>query len=278
MPEPRYSILFCYDRKVIPEYWSLRWYSGSIYVAWYIRHGSVRLDSGGYQLQAGEGDWVFMEPLTTKSHAFTADPNIISIHYRVDWNGLPFFPPLRVPWIYRGLHSDELREAAEELCRVEAEQALLDVALRPSDYALRSALFSRWLYRWHLIREAEAGTQPAPMDRRVAAIIAELGRSVDARPVDYAQLSRAAGLSRAQLNRIFKQSTGLTPKQWKEAACLKIAEDLLSHGELSVKEISARLGFSDSSHFTKWFRGKMNQTPSHWRLMQSSLSLAGRPG
>ena len=43
------------------------------------------------------------------------------------------------------------------------------------------------------------------------------------------------------------------------------AKRLLSHTTLSVRQISLELGFSDNSHFGKYFKNSTGQTPETFR-------------
>ncbi|WOO40088.1 AraC family transcriptional regulator [Rubellicoccus peritrichatus] len=264
---PFYELGVIYDDRVIPEFLNQNAYTGVSYVSWYMRRGEVEVTSAGKRLRARKGDWVFKDPLTVKSHRFSCDAQIVSIRFRMDWQGLHFLPPLREPCIYSGAQKEQLLDAAEALCQV-SKQDFANATMMLSDHAQLSARLADWLHYWHLAREESYADTAYPMNRRIYEIISVLGEDIGISPVDYSKLSRVVGLSRAQINRIFKQSTDLTPKQWKEASCLKSAEQLLRSDLLSIKEIAAQLGFSDGSHFTKWFRGKMNQTPSQWLRMQ----------
>jgi AraC-like DNA-binding protein len=96
-------------------------------------------------------------------------------------------------------------------------------------------------------------------------MMSRIGQDPGIGTVDYEQLREAVGLSKAQINRIFKAATGLTPRQWSEVHSIKAAEDWLRSGQLSIKEIAAQLNFFDASHFIKWFRRHAGCTPKTWR-------------
>jgi AraC-like DNA-binding protein len=208
-----------------------------------------------------------------KSHHFLGQTHIISLRFSVLWNGLHFFPPLQRPWKIPGESCPQLRQAAETFCAAITAQPSPASPVPPSTYARQNALFYNWLWHWHQLREEQQTPDAnAPPDARIAPIVEELIRTPGISPVNYARLHQVCGLSRAQINRVFKQFTGQTPKAWKNAECLRIAEALLQIGELSVKEIAARLQFSDASHFSKWFRAHMNQTPTEWTQTQKQTA------
>tara|TARA_R100000027_G_scaffold2734_8_gene2683 strand:+ start:953 stop:1780 length:828 start_codon:yes stop_codon:yes gene_type:complete len=268
MKEPEYDIGYCYEGAVSPAFYRQTQYSGVSYVSWYIREGEVSVMTDGHKLQAKAGDWVFIDPLTMKTHAFTENARIISLRFSINWSGLHYFPPLNAPWLYNGPESAHMVRPAAELCRLIRQAALQRTPLTPTQYAERGIYFSQWVHRWHRIREERSWPLQLPTDMRVSELILCLMKSISIAPVNYDALTATVGLSKAQINRIFKDSTGQTPKQWKEAACLKSSENLLNQNKLSIKEIAAELGFTDPSHFSKWFRKHMKHSPLKWRSMQ----------
>lgn len=267
----RYEIGPTYNGKVPEEYRLQKNHTGIAYLSWYLRKGSAELTTAETTQQLRTGDWVFMDPFTTRSHHFSRDAELISIRFRLNWRGLHFIPPrlgLRID------HSNEdapLFRSAEALCAFEATHKTPTHEASPATLCRRSQYFSDWLYHWHLNREAREVHTAAPMDPRISEIMAIIGQRPSVHPIDYAQLRTAVGLSKAQINRIFKNATGLTPRKWCEALALRAAEDWLQANLLSVKEIAARLDFFDASHFIKWFRAHTNDTPTAWRTRKTPL-------
>ncbi|WPJ98218.1 helix-turn-helix domain-containing protein [Coraliomargarita algicola] len=266
-----YEIGPTYDGKVPEEYRLQKNHTGIAYLSWYIRKGSVELTTADSTRHLHKGDWAFMDPFTTRSHHFSRDAELISIRFRLNWRGLHFIPPRL------GLRTDHPKEdtallkSAEALCAFEAIHRTKTHPSSPATLCRRSQYFSEWLYQWHKNREAMGVQATAPIDPRVSEIMAIIGQRPSIQPIDYAQLQTTIGLSKAQINRIFKSATGLTPRKWCEAQLLRAAEDWLLANQLSVKEIAARLDFFDASHFIKWFRAHTNVTPTVWRTRKTPL-------
>lgn len=65
--------------------------------------------------------------------------------------------------------------------------------------------------------------------------------------------------------RMFKQSMGLAPHQYVIKLRLKQAQVLLTTTELTILEISFRVGFKSQSHFTRLFRKLTGITPRAYR-------------
>jgi AraC-like DNA-binding protein len=259
-----YEIGLTYSGEVPSDFRKQQNHTGLSYLSWYLRKGSGEVKTATETLRIQPGDWVFMDPLTTRSHSFSGDVELVSIRFRLHWRGLNFIPPRLAPRIYRSSNNSELLRSAEALSAFEAEIGL-GMPMPPSQQCLRSLCFSDWLYRWHLTREEMGGVTPVPMDPRVTEIMSRIGQTPGVGLVDYEQLRQVVGLSKAQINRIFKAATGLTPVQWSEVHIMKAAEDSLYSEQLSIKEIAAKLNFHDASHFIKWFRKHAGCTPKTWR-------------
>lgn len=91
------------------------------------------------------------------------------------------------------------------------------------------------------------------------------GREHLAAPIGVEDLARVAGLSRYHFTRLFKAHTGLAPMAWLLDQRIREATRLLRTTALSLKEISARCGFSDPGYFGRLFSHRTGQTPGEYR-------------
>ena len=85
-------------------------------------------------------------------------------------------------------------------------------------------------------------------------------------PLDGATLARASGLSKRQLERLFRRYLGRTPMQYYIELRLQRAHMLLHSSALSVMEVSVACGFTSASHFAKRYRDIFGQTPRSTRF------------
>ena len=85
------------------------------------------------------------------------------------------------------------------------------------------------------------------------------------RPVDHAALERVSGLSPSRLQALFREVTGYPPLDYLRRLRVEEARRLLADSRLSVKEVAARTGFRDTSHFSKVFRRVDGLSPAHYR-------------
>jgi AraC family transcriptional regulator len=81
-------------------------------------------------------------------------------------------------------------------------------------------------------------------------------------------LAGLAGVSVRHFERAFKQAVGEPPHAYVLGKRLLVAQELLlNHPGLSVSEISARVGFSSSSHFASVFRRRIGVSPTEFRRL-----------
>ncbi|MEJ7710671.1 MAG: helix-turn-helix transcriptional regulator [Pyrinomonadaceae bacterium] len=79
------------------------------------------------------------------------------------------------------------------------------------------------------------------------------------------EIAAAAYLSPFHFARLFKKLTGATPHAYLAALRTNRARTLLAETDLSITEISARVGYASPSHFTKAFRQTAGLTPRDFR-------------
>ena len=75
------------------------------------------------------------------------------------------------------------------------------------------------------------------------------------------KLAAIAQISPYHFIRLFRDSTGKTPRQYILRQRIEKAQYLLQHEELSIAEIAAIVGFCDQSHFTRYFKRITGITP-----------------
>jgi AraC family transcriptional regulator len=83
-------------------------------------------------------------------------------------------------------------------------------------------------------------------------------------PISIGELAALVGLSRSHFSRLFLKSFGLPPHRWLLNSRVERAKQMLGDAA-SLAEISASCGFTDQSHFTRWFARVERMTPGHWR-------------
>ena len=75
----------------------------------------------------------------------------------------------------------------------------------------------------------------------------------------------ALGVSPNHLNRAVKAETGRNASVWIDNARISLARELLLDRSMSMSEIAERLGFSEASYFSRFFRKVTGVSPSEFR-------------
>lgn len=78
-------------------------------------------------------------------------------------------------------------------------------------------------------------------------------------------IASSIGMSQYHFCRVFKQAMGLTPWQYVVRQRIEAAKRLLAIPQLSIAEISQRLGFSTQGQFTNFFRKHVGVSPKQYR-------------
>ncbi len=79
------------------------------------------------------------------------------------------------------------------------------------------------------------------------------------------QLAAMMGMGRTKFFKKMKDMTGMSPNKYLQSERMRIAADLLADGELTVSEVSYRVGIQDASYFNKCFRQKYGVAPSKYK-------------
>jgi AraC-like DNA-binding protein len=79
------------------------------------------------------------------------------------------------------------------------------------------------------------------------------------------KLARFVNISPSRLHQLFKDETGTPPFRYLHLLRMERARELLETSYLSVKEVMARVGVSDESHFVRAFKKSYGLTPARYR-------------
>ena len=101
-------------------------------------------------------------------------------------------------------------------------------------------------------------------DDKMESVIDQL-RAEDVNTPNIKRLATANGMSHRQLNRRFKEATGLTPQQFMMRSRIERACEELRKTDRPLSDIAYELGFCDQSAFTAHFRKRMTLTPKKYR-------------
>lgn len=89
------------------------------------------------------------------------------------------------------------------------------------------------------------------------------------------ELADVVKLSVTHLGYLFRTETGMSPGQYLMMLRMEKAKELLEDQSLRVKEVMAKVGFSDKSDFTRSFKKAYGVSPSRYRAANSDSDSAG---
>jgi AraC-like DNA-binding protein len=101
------------------------------------------------------------------------------------------------------------------------------------------------------------------MDTRIETALATIERHLDA--VSIAKLAASVNLSASRFAHLFQREVGTSPARYVRALRMLRARALLEQTFLSVKQVMARVGCNDQSHFSRDFRRVHGVTPRSCR-------------
>lgn len=84
-------------------------------------------------------------------------------------------------------------------------------------------------------------------------------------PLDMADIANRVGLSRRQLERLFKKYVGVSPAQHFIQLRIARAHALLNETDMSVAQIAAATGFASATQFSMRFKARFGQSPTAFR-------------
>lgn len=81
------------------------------------------------------------------------------------------------------------------------------------------------------------------------------------------EIADMCNVSEVYFRKLFKKYSGMLPSQYRTEAKIYKAKDYLAKEELSVADISDRLGFTEVSYFIKVFKNSVGMTPTKYRTL-----------
>jgi AraC family carnitine catabolism transcriptional activator len=94
-------------------------------------------------------------------------------------------------------------------------------------------------------------------------------------PLTSADLSRAAGISLRQLERLFRRYLKCTPRRYYLDLRLQRARALLQYTDMPVSEVAVACGFGSPAHFSRSYAEWAGRAPSAERQGGTSVATAG---
>ncbi len=98
--------------------------------------------------------------------------------------------------------------------------------------------------------------------------VAQLMEENIERPLSLESIAKLSGLSRRQIERLFKRELNCVPKRYYLEMRLRRGRELLLQTAMSITEITAACGFQSPPHFSKCYRSEFGYPPSAERKIE----------
>jgi AraC family transcriptional regulator len=125
------------------------------------------------------------------------------------------------------------------------------------------------IYRYSSLSKAPPRSTGGLPSRRLKLVLEYIEDTLG-QPIKLRELAALAGISVRHFERAFRQSTGSSPHAYvMDRRLHKARELLINQPELPIEQITLRLGFSSSGHFSSAFRRRTGFTPTSFRKTRS---------
>lgn len=244
-------------------------------VTWLVEQGQIRIDDGTQNATGRPGEWL-VSPRGRFRQEITQDTRLISINVACRWPGGR--DPMIGNWaeIISSKACPRLCAAARNLVNA-AETILPD---NSAAMEFRRIEFASWWPLQSLAMQWTGELFPllmsrgwlpthATRDERTLRIYRLLQNPPLTEEALRLAIKEETNLSLPSASLMFRKEYGLTLADFWNRRRLDHIKGLITLGTLSLKELSAALGFSKQSHFTRWFKNRTGTCPRDFQRTAS---------
>lgn len=248
--------------------------ANGFYSLWFVEKGSVRIQSKFGSVHLGELDWILVPPLLLKRQDFSENARLLSLGFEASWtNQIPWMQ-FEQPILGRISTGNTLviqaRKIVATLTRGDSpgHQPLAERKVDAAGLARIQGCLFQLLADLTPIALRHGAVIPSShaKDSRVDQIVTDLQSRPSIHTLPYARWKKEVGLSRVQIDRLFRSEFGQTPRSQRDHFLLAAIKRHLLTRRASTKETAVLFGFSDSSHLCRWFRQHASTSPEQFRL------------
>ncbi len=261
------QLLWCYRGPVHPKGRDVETRSRNLF-GWLLLRGSCVTTSATGTTRAEAGEWM-LPPFGPRHQKFSAGARIITVAFRAEWSGGQslydhgggiVLPKREHPAMEQT--ATELVEFIEREFPAAGNELFLEAGTIAQHWELQLR-FAGWLRAYALALESIGvkPIRPLAADPRLANAMQVIERHALNLPFRESTVAREAGMSVAHLHRLFVGQTGKTPRERFEERRQQAAVTLVEQSQRPLKVISADLGFSSPSHFSRWFSKRLKTAP-----------------
>lgn len=124
--------------------------------------------------------------------------------------------------------------------------------------------------------------QMAPREKALSSLSRDVCAYIDANLCEDLSIERLVErfhISASNLRKVFRNETGMTPKEYLDRQRVSMAKRMLREQDLQIQQIACQVGFQYSQSFIAFFRSKEGITPSEYRAWEAEEKMrADRAG
>jgi AraC-like DNA-binding protein len=215
----------------------------------YISKGMGKFLCNGNTYFAHEGDLVYIAKDTKYYSVWYGEPEIKFYSISFEFSQVYSFYDYRFQ-IVNSYPKDRL----ENIFALSSKSPLLAISHM---YALLNDLYSK-------MSSEEVTVQSGAIESAIIHI-----ENNYASPLEIDELCKICHMGRSTLFESFKKRTGVSPISYKHTVMIQHALDMLSHTDLTVDEISQKVGFSSSNYFRTVFAKLTGKKPTDLRRKEA---------
>ncbi|MDE2305345.1 MAG: GlxA family transcriptional regulator [Gammaproteobacteria bacterium] len=117
--------------------------------------------------------------------------------------------------------------------------------------------------------------QIGPSNRGLIRVAQLMEENIE-KPLSLDRIAKATGLSRRQIERLFRRDLNCVPKRYYLEMRLRRARELLLQTAMPIMDITAACGFQSPPHFSKCYRNQFGHPPSAERKLRPQDSIEPR--
>lgn len=137
---------------------------------------------------------------------------------------------------------------------------------------VRTGLVHERIREGHEPQRPTIAAEAIPTDQRLAGIVADMEAHLDS-PLSPVELARRARISLRQLERLFRDRFGETPRSYYLKLRLQAARNHLFYGDMPIQEIATATGFAAPAILSRTFKARFGLCPRDFRRQFSGERL-----
>lgn len=239
---------------------SMRKNGRSDYHILYIERGACRLRLGENEVRVGEGGLILFRPGEPQIYSFLAIDDSISHYIHFTGSGIPeLFERLgigEIRFFEMGESSRYKQISAEMVREFTMKQPFYETICAAKLMELFALIAKKYSLRHN--RVSHIG------ESRIDAACRRIYENL-ASPPSAAELAADSCLSVSRFTHLFREVTGRSLHDFIISMRIDRAKELLSTGELSVKETAQVVGFEDQNYFSRLFKSRTGLPPREYR-------------